>query len=139
VKLRQCGATEAECNFLASGGRPGGWIGRRIELNAMDSVPFITYLENKLIAFGVAEKVVPAADVLQAAWRRAWLRAKVQEAIDKAVEEVETEEIEVPADIAQQVKERLTGSDEAWDDVLWRLVRDKRESVTIDQVEDDAE
>ena len=43
-----------------------------------------------------------------------------------------------PMDIAQQVKERLAGSHEAWDDVLWRLVRDKRESVTIDLVDDDA-
>src|SRR5207247_2226324 len=84
IALHDCGATAAECDFLVTGGRPKAWTGERIELNAMDSVQFVAYLEAKLTAVGAGEKVVPADDALQAAFRRAWRIAKVQEAIDDA-------------------------------------------------------
>jgi hypothetical protein len=35
--LRQCGTTEAECNFLVEWDDDDGCIGQRVELNAMTS------------------------------------------------------------------------------------------------------
>jgi Protein of unknown function C-terminus (DUF2399) len=123
VKLRECGATEAECNFLVTGGQPYAWVGERIELNAMDSIQFIQFVESKLTEMGADQKVIPNQVELEAAWRRGWRRAIAQEAIDN----VSVQEIVVPHDIGERVRAGLTGSDKAWDDVLWDLVQEQRE------------
>ena len=68
IRLRECGATEDECDYLVGG--------ERIELNAMDSGQFIEWLEQCLDEAGV-EKVIPEADVLETAYRRAVKRARV--------------------------------------------------------------
>ena len=67
--LRRCGATPAECAFLVQRRVGEGWEGERIELNAMDSVTFITWLEAKLVAAGV-RKLVPEGEALTAAYQR---------------------------------------------------------------------
>ena len=69
-RLRECGATEAECDFLVEEGHWRSWTGQRIELNAMDSAQFIEWLERCLTQAGVT-KVVPEAEVLATAYRRA--------------------------------------------------------------------
>jgi hypothetical protein len=127
-RLRECGATEGECDFLA---RPAGqgWAGERVELNAMTSPQFIAFLERKLANAGVG-KVVPDGDALGEAFRRAWRHAVVQEAIDRAVEEVDNLELpEMPTDLAERIGERIKGTSRRWDGALWEIVRKAQEET----------
>lgn len=47
INLRNSGASEAECDFLVRHKTEGGWIGERVELNAMTSKQFLTWLVGK--------------------------------------------------------------------------------------------
>jgi DNA topoisomerase VI subunit B len=127
INLRECGATEEECNFLVRRSLAGGWIGDRVELNAMTSDQFVAWLEGKLEEVGVT-KVVPDRDTLAHAYRRAVRCLRVQEAIDEAVAKVEAmddAEIAVPNDLVHQIHEKLDGSAKSWDQVLWDLLTDE--------------
>ncbi len=118
IRLRECGATEDECEFLVERGGWCSWTGARIELNAMDSAQFITWLEARLTDAGVT-KVVPDADVLTRAYRRAYKRAVIQEAIDRLLADEDDDDISVPADLEQVTREQLVDSAQTWDDVIW--------------------
>jgi hypothetical protein len=122
INLRECGATEVECNFLVRRGSDGGWTGERIELNAMTSDQFIAWLEEKLTAAGV-QKMVPDHATLEKAYRRAVRQKRVQEAIEEVLPGIdEDEEIHAPSDLEERIREKLDGSAQAWDQVLWDLV-----------------
>lgn len=126
INLRECGATEEECDVLVRRSPSGRWTGERVELNAMTSDQFVAWLEGKLDEVGVA-KVIPDRDTLEHAYRRAVRRQHVQEAIDEAVARVKAmadAEIVVPDDLEEQIREKLDGSDKSWDQVLWDLVAD---------------
>jgi DNA topoisomerase VI subunit B len=133
INLRRCGAMEEECNFLVRRGTFGGWRGERVELNAMTSNQFIAWLEGKLAAVGV-EKLIPEREALENAYRRAVRQARVQQAIDDAIDNLEAEEdIPVPDDLADRIRDKLKGSARAWDDVLWDLVTDEdRDEEDVD-------
>jgi hypothetical protein len=120
--LRECGATEAECSFLVERQTGKTWSGRRVELNALDSGQFLSWLEGKLLAAGVG-KVVPDPAALARSYRRASQYARVQTAIDRVVAGLEGEEIAVPADLSARVADRLAGTALSWDDVVWELAR----------------
>jgi len=121
INLRESGATEEECAFLVRGGYPGGWTGERVELNAMTSRQFIDWLEGKLKAAGV-QKVVPDQAVLEKAYRRALRQATIQRAIDKVVQDLKSDEqILVPSDLTERVREAITDTAEPWDSAVWRL------------------
>ena len=122
IRLRECGATEDECDVLAQKGGWRSWTGERIELNAMDSAQFIEWLEERLTEAGVT-KVIPRADVLATTYRRAVKRARVQRTIDEIVKG-EQATIDVPADLAGIVKGRITGTADAWDHAVWTLAVD---------------
>jgi DNA topoisomerase VI subunit B len=123
LNLRHCGATE-ECNFLVRRGADGGWTGQRVELNAMTSDQFITWLEGKLADVGV-QKVVPDQAALQNAYRRAVRQRRVQAAIEEALAYIDDdEEMPIPDDLATRINEALDGSAHSWDRVLWTLVAD---------------
>jgi Protein of unknown function C-terminus (DUF2399) len=134
VNLRECGATEAECDFLVTerktdirnGKRHVYWVGERIELNAMDSQQFLDWLERKLQDAGV-EKVVPDDDALAAAYRRQQRVAQLQKILDEAVAEPD-DDAPVPAHLADQIRARITGTAAAWDDALWDIVHAQREA-----------
>jgi hypothetical protein len=120
--LSECGATKEECDFLVEGRTYSGWIGARVELNAMTSEQFLTWLETKLETHGV-QKVVPDQSVLEKAYRRAWKRAIIQEAIDRATEDVGDDEIIIPPNLDALVRDKLQKSgQQAWDDALWAIV-----------------
>ena len=119
IRLRECGATEDECDYLVEQGGWRSWTGARIELNAMDSGQFIEWLEARLTEVGVT-KVVPNADVLIRAYRRAYRRAALQEAVDRLLEDQDEDYIPVPADLEQATREQLVDSAQAWDDVIWK-------------------
>jgi hypothetical protein len=124
LNLRECGPTEAECHFLMQWDNDDGWIGQRVELNAMTSDQFIDWLERKLADAGV-QKVVPDHAALENAYRRAVRQKRVQEAIEEALTYIdEDEEIPIPSDLEEQIREQLDGSAKAWDHVLWDLVAD---------------
>lgn len=114
------GATRDEAAFLVRAGWHGGWEGQRVELNAMTSDQFITWLEGKLRDAG-ATKVVPPDEVLADAYRRALRIVDIERAIDEAASAYSDEGLTMPADLAEQVRLALDGSSQAWDDVLFDL------------------
>jgi hypothetical protein len=119
--LRQSGATPAECGFLVSGRTYSGkWRGQRVELNAMTSDQFITWLESKLISAGV-NKVTPPDEVLQGAYKRAWKIAAVQKAVDEAAASL-SDDIAIPQGLHKQISEMINDTDLAWDEAVWNLV-----------------
>jgi hypothetical protein len=106
IRLRECGATEAECDFLVHRKTPGlPWEGERVELNAMTAAQFIDFLESKLRGAGVT-KVVPNARTLATAFRRATATALVERGLDEIVAgaQAAAQTAKVPKDLTQQVK-----------------------------------
>ena len=61
-------------------GKNGGWRGQRVELNAMTSPQYVTWLERKLDEVGVP-KLVPNKKTLAAAWNRAKIIVKARRLI----------------------------------------------------------
>jgi hypothetical protein len=129
VHLRECGATEEECAFLVTerkrdirnGKWHVSWVGQRIELNAMTSQQFLDWLEAKLQAAGVA-KVVPDDDALAVACRHLQRVAMLEQALEAARAQP-VADTPLPADLAAQIRGRITGTAAAWDDALWTIVQ----------------
>jgi DNA topoisomerase VI subunit B len=137
LNLRACGATPEECDFLVQEDDNGGWIGQRVELNAMTSDQFIAWLEQKLADAGV-KKVVPDQAALENAYRRAVRQKRFQAAIEAARAALDgDEEIAVPSDLEARIREQLEGSAQAWDHVLWDLVDDESEDEDSEDSDDD--
>jgi hypothetical protein len=124
MNLRKSGATEAERDFLVSGGRPGKWEGRRVELNELTSPQFIAFLEGKLRKAGV-RKVVPKDEALEAAYRLQVKRARVQQIIDKALADTDEERVEMPADLRKRLAQRIKGKPVPWDEALSQIVKEE--------------
>lgn len=123
--LRQSGATQAECDFLVQGGgRWSGWEGQRVELNAMSSEQIVTWLKNKFVQHGVA-KVIPDDDMLDRVYRAAARRAVVQQAVNEVMETFSLEDVDVPANLREQLEHRLDGSTLSWDKIVWVLASGK--------------
>jgi len=87
---------------------------------------FVSWLEFKLVEHGVS-KVVPDAQVLAAAWRRALRLRAVREAIEATLAGIDGHDAEVPEDLAADVIARIVGTEKSWDDALWDIVRDGTE------------
>jgi hypothetical protein len=128
--LRQNGATEDECDFLVTGRKYSGigWVGKRVELNAMTSPQFIKWVESKLEAHGV-EKMMPDSDTLKDAYRRAWQRAELQKTIDAACQEIAANSatLEIPDNLQEVLAREIKGKAEPWDNVLFGLVGKQRD------------
>lgn len=135
VNLAECGATAAEqrylvSSFIASPGKwqgddyieAGRWTGQRVELNAMTSAQFITWLEGKLVEHQV-RKLVPDERTLATAYRRAVRIAQVQQALDRALAELPADEIQPPPGLAEVIQRRIAGTALPWDQALFELVR----------------
>ncbi len=120
INLRESGATEAECAFLVQHQYPS-WSGARVELNAMDAAQFIAFVERKLEENGV-KKVIPDDATLAAAYTRASRLAALQAAIDSALQNL-GDSATPPADLAEQLRRMVDGTDLPWDEALWQLVR----------------
>jgi hypothetical protein len=125
-KLRECGATEEECDFLVTQATSSGWKGRRVELNEMISQQFIDFLERKLIGAGV-KKLVPSKGVLAQAYRRAWRIAIVNDLIQQALRQNgEGDSIRVPPRLAKKVADRIKDTPMAWDEAIAKIVAEDR-------------
>lgn len=110
------GATVREIEFLAGDGVEG----QRVELNALVGRQFIDWLESKLEEAGVG-KVIPEAETLEAAYRRAYRRALLNRAMADAQESAAQAAATavVPDDLATRVAGALDENRErTWDDVV---------------------
>lgn len=124
--LEECGATPQEQEFLVEGGhRGGGWIGKRIEINAMTSDQLVTWIEEKLESHGV-KKVLPDKHTLEKAYRRAVKVARLYEIMDEEKREDDEDsegdkKIKIPARLAKRVAKAIKGKTIAWDDAVWNI------------------
>lgn len=117
ANLMRNGATKAEAEFIANG--------RRVELNAFTSGDLVEFLENKLTACGV-KKIVPAAETLEGAYRRAlkneFIRERFDELKTKADEYADT--AASPA-LMRRVRSILKANPSLpWDEAIRRIAGD---------------
>jgi hypothetical protein len=98
--LRRNGATENEIKFLARG--------QRVELNAMTAPQLIEWIEGKLKKHGI-KKLVPDAEVLEEAYRRALKHYHVQHRLREIEdqEQVLANAAKLPCALAKKVKAAL--------------------------------
>lgn len=106
-RLEHNGATEAEIDFLMEG--------QRVELNAMTSDQFVAFVERNLTEAGIAKIVLPK-DQLEEAFRLFVRSKKIEEVVEKAIAELDDEEIGIPDDLEDLVRDYLAEHpDEPWE------------------------
>ena len=112
-RLRECGATDDEIEFLAE---------RRVELNALTTEALVEIVEDALAEHGVA-KIVPDADELATAWRSAMAHAEVTAAVAAANAKTgHWLEKTPPDDLADRIREMIEDDPTlSWDEALRRL------------------
>ncbi len=124
-KLRQCGCTEEEVDFLA--------CQERVELNAMMADEFVEFVEEKLQAQGI-KKVIPDDDVLADTYRRAYHACEVNEKLEELECESKADETDIPEKLKEQVEKRLKkNSSQSWDEVVWNIVNEDYEKIDDDE------
>jgi hypothetical protein len=103
TNLRLNGATPAEVDFLCGG--------ERVELNAFTSQGLIAWIEDKLKQIGV-KKVIPAQELLSAAYRRAFVQQAVRDAIPKVTRRAKRRlhETGIPADLRARVESHIAAN-----------------------------
>ena len=112
-RLREAGATEEEIKFLES---------ERVELNAMTSEEFVTWLEAKLTKVGV-KKYVPDKVYLGEAYIRALYLKRLVEKGEEMQEEFKKEDITIPDNLMKNVIEALSKNPEnSWDKAIGNIV-----------------
>jgi hypothetical protein len=122
VNLEANGAEEEEIAFLRGEHqwRVYQYQGQRVELNAFTSREFITWIEASLKRHGI-KKVVPDADTLGAAYRRAVQIALVREQLDGIIDQAskQAENAKLPKDLDKIVRKGLKSHPaQSWDDVI---------------------
>jgi hypothetical protein len=139
-RLRINGATDAEIAFLTTepddddddddapfydeGDRrkKKKFIGRRVELNAMNSDQFVEFVERKLQAHK-AGKVIPEADILREAFRAFKRGAQARAVLEAEVENLNNATFEPPADLAKRVRAYLDKNPTSpWDAAVSAIV-----------------
>ena len=99
----------------------GKWYGERIELNAMTSQQFLTWLEEGLVAAGVASRPRRRGPEhsLQASEAHRRLTGCARQQCELSVQE---ETIDIPANLAVRIREKITNTTIPWDDGLWQVI-----------------
>jgi DNA topoisomerase 6 subunit A-like protein len=119
--LRRCGATKEEREFLVRKKDWNFWTGERVELNAMTSEQFITWLERKLVEHGVT-KIVPGPKALARAYRRAMFLRDVDRATEKIRKRIAAKDVVVPDDLGDRVSAILAENPAtSWDRAVWKV------------------
>ena len=119
--LRRNGATADDIAFLQRN--------QRVELNMLTSDQFVEFIETKLAALGIG-KVVPDADLLASAYRRAYQVGFLNQALEAAADTArrQAEAVDVPDDLDEQVRDYLEEHpEEPWDSAVASLV-DRKEN-----------
>lgn len=120
--LHRNGANEADIAFIEGN--------KRVELNALTSEQLVALIESRLEEAGVS-KVIPDADRLEAAYRRAYEVAVLDRAMDAAAESAAGQAaiVSVPDGLADLVTERLEDDPAVpWDDAVAALVGEALET-----------
>jgi len=120
------GATDEEVEFVRGeyDTEHDCYRGRRVELNAFASDQFIAWLEGKLKEHGVT-KVIPDAETLEQAFRRAASLQRCRAILGRAMAEVNAyaASVEVPKDLREQVRDRVAQAPgQSWDDAIEDLL-----------------
>src|SRR5262249_13392681 len=122
--LSENGATEEEIDFLCDAGDAWrGYSGRRVELNAFASGDLVAWVERKLQENGIG-KVVPDADTLRQAFRRAAEAVYIRELIERAQEDFQErlENLGIPPDLEDRLRKALAERPAlAWDAIVAEL------------------
>jgi hypothetical protein len=117
--LEDNGATAEEIKFLC-GESPWRTRGRRVELNAFTSADFVRWIEAKLKANGI-KKVVPHAEIVEAAYRRAVQIEVVREHLPAIVEKGKqaAAQTAIPKGLAATVRKMLKADPaQPWDQAV---------------------
>ena len=122
--LRESGASAGECDFLVRGGYSKAWHGHRVELNAMTSDQFVSWLKEKLEQAGV-RKVVPDAITLERAYKRDICIARVQKVVDQVVAKQGEMNVEIPSGLLSRIGAMIQGTDKSWDQAVWELAKEE--------------
>lgn len=125
IALREYGATEEECTFLAAKQlKNGHWEGQRVELNAMTSGQFVAFIERQLNKHRV-EKVVPSTHTLE----RAFLYNKRLQEAQKAINHIFSradDDIVIPHDLESQIRALLEREPLiSWDMAIQRIIEEQ--------------
>ncbi len=124
VKLRECGATEEECNYLVRRRvGPKLWEGYKVELNAMDSRQFLDFVERQLKKVG-AGKFIPDAPTLNEAFQRQRHVLAISNAAEVARQNPPPF-VQPPADLDALVRAKLAARPEIpWEAAVYEIVRE---------------
>jgi hypothetical protein len=107
--LRLNGATREEAEFL---------LKRRVELNALTSGQLVEFIEAKLAKHGI-KKLIPKAELLRDAYRLFVNSKRVEEIVEKTMEDIENEDVAVPANLSNRVAAHLRQHPELrWDEAV---------------------
>jgi hypothetical protein len=118
--LDENGVTQEEIAFLCDSPNSYRPTGRRVELNAFTSADFIRWIEAKLQANGIT-KVIPDADTLEAAYRRAVQIEVVREQLGAIVEEAvkQAQQAKLPKNLDRIVRKGFKADPaQSWDQVI---------------------
>jgi hypothetical protein len=108
--LRQHGATQQEIDILVGG--------ERVELNALASDELVALIERKLAKHGI-RKVIPDGDTLADAYQRMHKQVFIQDKIAELIEELDEQEVKVPAGLRQRIIKALkVDPTRPWDAVM---------------------
>jgi hypothetical protein len=125
ANLRDNGATEADIAFMFRD-FDSTRSTRRVELNAMTSPQFITFLERKLKAVGV-KKIVPEQKLLAEVYLGMQRGLRLQDAVDDLPDEIDDDDIKVPKDLQRRVVKLLKQWPEMrWDTALKKIAAGQR-------------
>jgi hypothetical protein len=128
ANLRLNGATDQEIAFMFADFHQLQST-RRVELNAMTSPQFVTFVERKLRQHGIA-KIVPDKELLAEAYARMERGRRLEEAVE-SLKEIDTRDVEPPEDLEDRVRVMLKAQpSKRWDAVLEEIVASDIEIAT---------
>ena len=120
--LEEYGASPEEIAFLVGARGYGHWAGQRVELNALTARQFIEWLESKLDEHGV-KKVIPDADTLAAAFRRAEKIIKIKNLL-KDIDDDDADLVKIPKNLKAKIQAEFDALPTlSWDIALQNIVR----------------
>jgi hypothetical protein len=113
--LRLNGATREETEFLLT---------QRVELNALTSDQLVAFIEGKLAKHGI-KKLIPKAGLLNDAYRLFVRSKRVEEIVEKTLAEIESDDIDVPANLTARVATHLRQHPKMrWDEAVAAIAED---------------
>jgi hypothetical protein len=123
--LRRNGAKPEEIEFL---------LHERVELNAMASDELVEFVERKLEENGI-RKLIPDKETLDEAYRLFERGKQIEEAVQSVIDEMpdDTDDIPVPSDLVDQVKQKLKDEPELrWDQAVAKIAGASQPDILLD-------